>query len=214
VPCIAHHLSATRDDQLGRQALNHFVSLIARQASHCDDPSIWFGSRGPNVQNFTFNLQHVTGAGWIRPIKLAACPDDTASQRQAAFNQKAHSDRSSVPSARRKAQKTGVIGSLIIKVEGLRIELTGKCFDLLLINNVGSARKALSNLEIIEIEPIAAAEFRHGRPNPSYLVIKGSPFSIVSAQCQDLRGNRRQQIRLRQGLVVAFENLCRSQASA
>jgi hypothetical protein len=29
---------------------------------------------------------------------------------------------------------------------------------------LGSARKALSNLAIIEIEPIAAAEFRHGRP--------------------------------------------------
>jgi hypothetical protein len=51
-----------------------------------------------------------------------------------------------VPSARRQAQKPGVFGSLIIKVKGLRIELTGKCFDLLFINNVGSARKALSNL--------------------------------------------------------------------
>jgi hypothetical protein len=165
VQYTANHLSPTRDDQLGRQALNHLVLLIARQASHCDDPSIWFGSRGPNVQNFSFNLQHVTGAGWIRPIKLAASPNDTASQRQAAFNQKAHGDRSSVPSARRQAQKTGVFGSLIIKVERLRVELTSKCFNLLFINNVGSARKALSNLEIIEIEPIAAAEFRHGRPN-------------------------------------------------
>ena len=50
----------------------------------------------------------------------------------------------------------------MIKVEGLRIELTGKRFDLLLIDNVGSARKALSNLEIIKIKPIVAAEFRHG----------------------------------------------------
>ena len=30
----------------------------------------------------------------------------------------------------------------------LRIELTGKCFDLLLINDVGSARKALPDVEI------------------------------------------------------------------
>jgi hypothetical protein len=31
---------ATRDNQLGRQALRHLVSLIARQASHSGDPSI------------------------------------------------------------------------------------------------------------------------------------------------------------------------------
>jgi hypothetical protein len=35
-------------------------------------------------------------------------------------------------------------------VEGLRIELTGKCFYLLLIDDVGPARKALPDLEIIE----------------------------------------------------------------
>jgi hypothetical protein len=32
------------------------------------------------------------------------------------------------------------LGRLIIEVEGLRIELTGKRFDLLLIDDVGSAR--------------------------------------------------------------------------
>ena len=32
------------------------------------------------------------------------------------------------------------LGRLVIEVEGLRIELTGKCFDLLLIDDVGSAR--------------------------------------------------------------------------
>jgi hypothetical protein len=44
-------------------------------------------------------------------------------------------------------------------VEGLRIELTGKCFDLLLIDDVGSARKPLPDLEIIEIEPVIVSEF-------------------------------------------------------
>jgi hypothetical protein len=48
-------------------------------------------------------------------------------------------------------------------VEGLRIELTGKCFDLLLINDVGSACEVLPDVEIVEIEPIVAAEFRHDR---------------------------------------------------
>jgi hypothetical protein len=37
-------LDATWDNQLGRQALHHLVSLIARQASHHGDPSIWPGS--------------------------------------------------------------------------------------------------------------------------------------------------------------------------
>jgi hypothetical protein len=49
--------------------------------------------------------------------------------------------------------------------QGLRIELTGKCFDLLFINDIGSPHEALPDVEIIEIEPIIAVEFRHGRPN-------------------------------------------------
>ena len=46
-------------------------------------------------------------------------------------------------------------------MEGLRIELTSKCFDLFLVENVGSARKALPDLKIIEIEPVGVAEFLH-----------------------------------------------------
>jgi hypothetical protein len=153
---------ATRDDQLGGEALHHIVPLIAREASQRGDPSIWPGSRGSNVQDFTFNPQSVTGPSRIWPIKFTASPDDAAGKRQAALDQKAHSDRSSVPTACRQAKKEGVLGSLVIKVEGLRIELTGKCFDLLLINDVGSARKALPDVEVIEIEPIVVAEFLHG----------------------------------------------------
>jgi hypothetical protein len=155
---------AARNDQLGREALHHLVSLIARQASHRHDPSVWFGSRRSNVQNLTFNLQDVTGPGRIWPIKLAASPDDTASERQAVFNQKAHGDCSRVPAARSQAGKKGAFGSLIVKVEGLRIELTGKCFDLLLVNSVGSTREALPDVEIIEIEWATVAEFHHERP--------------------------------------------------
>src|SRR2546430_8467323 len=74
-----------------------------------------------------------------------------------------HGDRSSVPSACHQAREQGVLGRLAIKVEGLRIELTSKCFDLLLVNNVGSAGEALPDVEIIEIEPIVVTEFRHGQ---------------------------------------------------
>jgi hypothetical protein len=95
---------ATRNNQLGRQALHHLVSLIARQASHSGDPSIWPGSRGSNVQDFAFNLQTVTGSGWIWPFKFTASPDDTAGERQAAFDQEAHGDRSRVPTACRQAR--------------------------------------------------------------------------------------------------------------
>ena len=106
-------------------------------------------------------LKGVTGAGWIWPIKLTASPDDTASDRQAALDQEAHGDRSRVPTACRQARKQGAPGHLVIKVEGLRIELTGKCFDLFLVEDVGSARKALPDLKIIEIEPVGVAEFLH-----------------------------------------------------
>ena len=75
--------------KLRRQTLHHLISLIARQASHSSDPSIWPGLRGLNVQDFTFNLQSF----W--PIKFTASADDTAGERQASFDQRAHADRSS-----------------------------------------------------------------------------------------------------------------------
>jgi hypothetical protein len=68
----------------------------------------------------------------------------------------------SVPTACHQARKQGPLSSLVIKVERLRIELTGKSFDLILIDDVGSAHEALPDLEVIEIEPIVA-EFLHGR---------------------------------------------------
>ena len=79
--CSPPDSDATRDNQLGRQALHHLVSLIASQASHHGDPSNWPGSRGPDVQDFTFNLQTVTGPGWIWPFKFTASPDDAAGAR-------------------------------------------------------------------------------------------------------------------------------------
>jgi hypothetical protein len=77
---------ATWDDQLGRQALHHLISLIARQASHSGDSSISRRSRRSNVQDFTFNLKSVTGTGRIWPIKFTANSDDTAGERQAALD--------------------------------------------------------------------------------------------------------------------------------
>ena len=68
-----------------------------------------------------------------------------------------------MPTACHQARKQGVLGSPAIKVEGLRIELAGKSFHLLLIDDVGSARKALPDVEIIEIEPVIVAEYLHGR---------------------------------------------------
>jgi hypothetical protein len=61
-----------------------------------------------------------------------------------------------VPAARRQSRKH----SLVIKVEGLRIELAGKCFNLLLVDDVGSAGEALPEVEIIEIESIGGFSCR------------------------------------------------------
>jgi len=127
--------------------LSGSVPLIARQAPHRGDPLPWPGSRRSNVQDFTFNPQSITWSGRIWPNKFSANPDDTAGDRQTALDQKAHGDRGSVPTACRQARKQGVLGSLVIKVEGLRIELTGKCFDLLLINDVGCACEALPDVK-------------------------------------------------------------------
>jgi hypothetical protein len=82
-----NYSDATRDDQLGRQALHHIVPMIASQASHRNDSAIWPGSRGSNIQHFTFDQQTVTGPGWIWPIKFDASPNDTVGERQAALDQ-------------------------------------------------------------------------------------------------------------------------------
>jgi hypothetical protein len=102
--CSSPNSDATRDNQLGRQALHHLVSLIARQASHRGDSAIWAGSRGPDVQDFTFNLQTITVPGWIWPIKLTTSPEDATGERQAALDEEAHGNRSRVPTACRQAR--------------------------------------------------------------------------------------------------------------
>ena len=89
--------------------------------------------------------------GWIWPIKLTASPDDATYERHTTLDQKAHGDRSRVPTACRQPRKQSVLGRFVIKVEGLRIELTGKGFDLLLFDDMGSAHKALSDLEIMRL---------------------------------------------------------------
>jgi hypothetical protein len=113
-----------------RQTLHPLIPLVAGQASHNGDPSIWPGSRGSHVKDFTFNLQHITGPRWIWPLQFTVSPDNTAGKRQAAVDEKAHGDRSRVPAASRQARKQTVHGSLSIKVKRLRIQLAGKCFDL------------------------------------------------------------------------------------
>jgi hypothetical protein len=42
----------------------------------------------------------------------------------------------------------------IIEVKGLRVELTGKRLDLLLVQHVGAAGKPLPDVEIVEIKAI------------------------------------------------------------
>ena len=57
------------------------------------------------------------------------------------------------------------------------IELTRKGFDLLLIDDMGSAGKPLPDLEIIEIEPVTVAAFLHCRCLRSLQALK-SPSSL------------------------------------
>jgi hypothetical protein len=79
---------------------------------HSGDPSIWPGSRGPDFQDFTFNLQSLTGPDRIWPFKLAASPHDATGERHAAFDQEAHGDRSWPPSV------DSVANRIIISSEG------------------------------------------------------------------------------------------------
>src|ERR1700730_6964988 len=63
----------------------------------------------------------------------------------------------------------------------LTIELTGKCFDLLLVDDVGSARKALHDLEIIEIEPVVVAVVLHGRVSGPQQALKSPSYTTWTA---------------------------------
>src|SRR5262249_39771204 len=92
-----------------------------------------------------------------------ASPDSAAGKRQAPLGQETHRHRSRVPTACHQSRKQAALSRLFVKVERLRIELTRKSFDLLLIDDVGSAREALPDSEIIEIEPIVVAGYLHGR---------------------------------------------------
>jgi hypothetical protein len=65
------------------------------------------------------------------------------------------------------AGEQAVIGSVIVEVKGLRIELACKRLDLCRVHDVCFAGEALPHLEVIEIERIVATyltRYRHDPP--------------------------------------------------
>jgi hypothetical protein len=61
-----------------------------------------------------------------------------------------------VPPARHQAGEQAVLGRVIIKVKGLRIELACKRLDLCRVYDVCFAGEALPHVEVIEIKRIVA----------------------------------------------------------
>jgi hypothetical protein len=59
-----------------------------------------------------------------------------------------------------------VLGSVIVEVKGLRIELACKRLDLYRVHDVCFAGEALPHLEVIEIERIAATYLTRYRHDP------------------------------------------------
>lgn len=62
-----------------------------------------------------------------------------------------------MPPARHQAGEQAVLGSVIVEVKGLRIELACKRLDLCRVHDVCFAGEALPHLEVIEIKRIVAS---------------------------------------------------------
>ena len=75
-------------------------------------------------------MEEVARPHRTRPAHLLnAGADDTACERQSAFNQELHRDRDGVPSARGETLEEGPGRGRLVEVKGLRIELSGEGFD-------------------------------------------------------------------------------------
>src|SRR5262249_31656585 len=138
--------------ELDRQGLHSFSALIARLAAHCDHPTVGSRARGTDFQDLALDMQDVPRPRGTRPVNLSAGPDNPADDRYPGLALQPHGDRRRMPAARHQAAEQSVLSRLTIEMEGLRVELVRKRFDLRFVNRMRSAGESLSGMKVFEIK--------------------------------------------------------------
>src|SRR6185437_16917695 len=131
-----------------------FAMLVQRGAAHFDDSLIWLGARRHDFQDLAFHVQRVTRARRLGPRQITAQADDAVAKRQATINQKAHRDRSGVPSTGGKAAKYAGLCCCVVQVERLRVKLSGELFDLCFVHVMSTRDEPLAYTHIFEIKAV------------------------------------------------------------
>src|SRR5271165_5017154 len=93
--------------------------------------------RRPYLEHFALNAQLIPGPRGPGPAELIeAGADDTARGLELAFDQPPHRERRRVPPARGQSLEDRVECSLLVEMEGLRVELSGKSLDPGVVQNL------------------------------------------------------------------------------
>src|SRR6266849_6435106 len=156
----AVHLRPARNKQLDRRGLYDFAALVAGFAPHRDRSAVRPRARRHDFHDLAFDVEHIPGPRCRRPGDFSPEANDAASDREAAVDLKAHGDCRSVPSARRESMEQGCLRGLVIGVKRLRVEFSGECRDLFLVERMGAAREAPSEVKFVQIETLARALHR------------------------------------------------------
>src|SRR5262245_65174 len=88
-----------------------------------------------------------------------------------------------MPATGREAAEQRALRGRVIEVEGLRVELRGKSFDLRRVDGVRAAAEALPDMKILEVEPILRPRGGlrcHGHRPFSFADRRSTPFTIAN----------------------------------
>ena len=151
----ARHVSRrnfARDNKLGLLNLNDVAALVYRPAEKNYRAAIGSRARWRDFNDFALNMEYVSGTGRCRPAQLSPGADEAACEWRTTLDIQTHRDRGGVPTARCQALEERALSGMLVRMKGLRIELTSECLDLRFVKPVRPAGKALSDMKIVKIQ--------------------------------------------------------------
>jgi hypothetical protein len=138
-----------RNNKLGLSNLNDVAALIYRPAEENYRAAIGPRARWRDFNDFALNMEYVPGTGRCRPAQLSPGADEAAGEWRTTLDIQTHRDRGGVSTARRQALEERALSGMLVRVEGLRIDLNSECLDLRFVKPVRPAGKALSDMKIV-----------------------------------------------------------------
>src|SRR5689334_16209390 len=147
LPAMISSCTPTRHDELGDQHLHDLAVLSERFAADSCYAAVWVRAGRPQLQDFALDMQGRAGPRRRWPAEFSAGPDNPTPNRHAFYYQP-HRNGRRVPDARRQPLEQRSLGSLGVEMKRLGVELPRECFDLLFVDPVRAAEKALSDAEI------------------------------------------------------------------